>query len=507
MMTLSASGVLLYVLKSGCVSGLLLGYYWLFLRNRPFHQYNRAYLLVTVLLAVTMPLVPLPGLSFWTGVDVAPVLPGAWHGIVPGDWKEDAGGGGHIAVMAAGLRWREWIMWIYGLAVAGLAGVFFRQLVYVVRLRRRYPRVRKQGFDLFMTREPEAPFSFLKTIFWNEELDMTSVQGRQILRHELVHVRQWHTLDLLLLRPFLIIFWVNPIFYLVYRELRTIHEFEADRHASADGDRFAYAELLVWQTIDTRRPSLLHSFFSSSIKRRITMITQLKSVTPGRCTRLMALPLFILLLCAFSDPLPHTAAQPAPIAKLYTVIIDAGHGGIDAGAIASTGIKEKNINLSLARKVKQLASEYGVTVVLTRDADELAGGKKTRQASLHYRADLAGEKKADLFISLHTDAGKGANLPGFHIYVSKESLHYMQCARLGGVLIDALKPSYTTGNSLLTTEQGIWVLRAATVPAVLILCGNIDNERDRAFISDKANQEKIARDILQGIVRYEQVKN
>lgn len=510
-MTISVGGVLLYALKSGCVSGVLMGYYWLFLRDRSFHQYNRVFLLGTVLLAVALPLAPLPDLFSWNGMEEAPVLSGALHGIVAGDWKE-AGSGGHGAFVKGGLDWREGVMWIYGLVVVGLGTVFLRQLVYVARLRWRYPRVRKPGLDLFMTREPGTPFSFLRTIFWNEELEMESVQGRQILRHELVHVRRWHTLDVLLLRPFLIVFWFNPFLHLVYRELKTIHEFEADAQALSDGDRFAYAELLVLQTMDARRTSLFHAFFSSSIfsssiKRRITMITQLKPVAAGLCTRLMALPLFLFLLCAFSGRMPRPAAPPVHAAKTFTVIIDAGHGGADAGAVASTGLKEKNINLSLARKVKQLASEYGVNVVLTRDGDELAGGKKTIQASLHYRSAISAEKQADLFISLHTDAGSGTNLPGFHIYVSKENALFPQSARLGGVLIDALKPSYTTGEDLLEKEGHVWVLRAATVPAVLILCGNIDNERDRAFISDEANQEKIARDILQGIVRYEQVKN
>ena len=73
-------------------------------------------------------------------------------------------------------------------------------------------------------------------------------------------------------------------------------------------------------------------------------------------------------------------------------------------------------------------------------------------------------------------------------------------------MIDALKPSYTTDDNLREPKQGVWVLRHTTVPAVLIECGSIDNERDRAFISDADNQEKIARDILQGVVRFQQVK-
>ncbi|GGB17970.1 M56/M15 family metallopeptidase [Puia dinghuensis] len=498
MMSLSIGGALVYALKSVCISAVLFGYYWLLLRNRCFHGYNRVYLLLTVLLAVVMPLVPLPGLAFWSGPEETPVWSGVMHAIVAGDWKEVTGGAGHH-VSAGVVDGQLWVLGGYALVMVVLGGIFLRQLVFILRSYRKYPRERWGDCVLLLTREPGTPFSFLKVIFWNLEIDRDSPSGRQMLRHELVHVRRGHTIDLLLLRPLLIVFWFNPFFYLIYRELRTIHEFEADACALGDGDRYAYAELLLWQTLDSQH-GLVHSFFSSSIKRRINMITQLNSINPGRLCRWMVLPLSFLLFCAFSGRKPH------PVSKPLTVIIDAGHGGSDDGAVASNGVKEKDINLSLARKVKQLASEYGVNVVLSRDGDELSGGKNTIEESLHYRSALAGEKGADLFISLHVNRGSVADGAGFQIYVSKENSLFQQSARLGGVLIDALKPSYTTGDNLREPTQGVWVLRHATVPAVLIECGDIDSERDRAFIGSADNQEKIARDILQGIVRYQQVK-
>jgi N-acetylmuramoyl-L-alanine amidase len=593
MMGLSIIEVLGYALKMACISFFLFGYYWLFLRNRPFHQWNRAYLLGIVVFSLVMPLVPLPGLFSFGGGE-APVLKGMLHAVVRGNWKEDEGGGDAATAILTpgGVDWSRWMFWAYSAAAFGSGFVFLRELGFIVRLYRRYPSERRGGVRFLQTQESGTPFSFLRIIFWNAELDMASAEGQQILRHELVHVRQRHTLDLLLLRPVMILFWFNPVFYFVYRELRTIHEFEADALASADCDRFSYAELLVWQTLSHRPGGLFHSFFSSSIKRRITMITQTSFVAPGRWSRWMAAPLAGVLLFAFSsrterlpgsggwgsgdfarsavsgsggvarsvgagsrgfgsagsglDGGPRSAGSgsagwgsaaasagfarskgsgPAVSgsdgfarsegsgpkafsaggsARQITVVIDAGHGGWDAGAVASNGLKEKNVNLAIARKVKQLASSYGVNVVLTRDADELAGGMKSKQASLHYRADLAAAQKADLFISLHTDAKSGGGLPGVNIYVTKDNRYFEQSAKLGGVLIDALKPSYSVGNELQEVKEHVWVLRSATVPAVLIECGNIDDDRDRAFISDANNQEAIARDILQGIVNYKQ---
>jgi len=482
--------VAFYTMKGLAIMAVLFGYYWLFLRNSAFHRWNRGFLLSTVLVAVAAPLVQLPGFFALSGE-----TRGVLHTVVPGSWVEGYGSGGPSAG-GGGIDWSGLIGWGYGLVACRLGLVFLRELDFIMRLYKRYPRERRWDVLFLLTREPGTPFSFLKTIFWHVDIDVASVEGRQMLTHELVHVRQRHTLDLLMLRPLMIVFWVNPFFYFIYRELRTLHEFEADRCAVGDGDGLGYAELLVQQTLSSRQTGLFHSFFSSSIKRRINMITQLSSVTPGRLSRWMVAPLALLLFCAFSGRVHRAPGKPV------TVVIDAGHGGLDAGAVASNGIKEKNINLSIARKVKQLASEYGVNVVLTRDEDVLSGGSKNIRTSLHYRADLAATQKADLFISIHTNAHIGEGQDGFHIYLSKENIYYQQSARLGSALIDALKPSYGVGDELRENAGHVWVLRAATVPAVLILCGNIDNERDRAFISDAVNQEKIARNILQGVVNY-----
>src|SRR5882757_4687747 len=167
MMTVTFGGVLLYALKSACISGVLCGYYWVFLRNRSFHRYNRIFLLSTAVLAVALPLIPLPRLFLWTGMEEAPALAGALHSIVPGDWMEGSADGRTIAVVKGGWEWAKWIGWGYGAIAVGLMLVFLRHLVHIVRLHLKYRPVKKEGFALFMTKEPGTPFSFLRAIFWH----------------------------------------------------------------------------------------------------------------------------------------------------------------------------------------------------------------------------------------------------------------------------------------------------------------------------------------------------
>jgi N-acetylmuramoyl-L-alanine amidase len=492
----------LYLAKVVLISALLLGYYRLFLRNRQFHQYNRYYLLGATLASLILPLIRLPIPDAVPLIGRAPVLGPALHAIVRGDWNEPGNAAGSVAAARPWWSTGLFITAIYAAAILLLLGVYLRQLWHIRQLPRKYARQRLGRIDLFMTREPGTPFSFLNRLFWNEEIDIDSARGRQIFWHEWYHIRQRHTLDLLWLKTVLTILWVNPIFYFIYREIRTIHEFLADRYAVADGDRFEYAELLVWHSVYDRRLSITNPFFQSSIKRRITMLTQLHSNKPGYWSRAMALPLIFLLLCAFATNRP--AAGPFRGLFLFTVVIDAGHGGADNGAVAEDA-KEKDINLALALKVKDLAPEYHINVVLTRKTDELAGGKSDIRSSLEYRAAMARDSKAELFVSLHVNSSaEGAPGHGFSAFVSPDNSHYAESVKLGSALLDAVKTSYTTDDILHQPTQRVYVLRETAMPAALLECGFIDNPTDRAFIRDPHHQEAIARDILQGIQKYQQ---
>lgn len=227
------------------------------------------------------------------------------------------------------------------------------------------------------------------------------------------------------------------------------------------------------------------------------MLTRFHVPKPGCISRVMALPLTFLLLCAFAARKPYPGS-PA----LFTVIIDAGHGGPDDGAV-SGGTREKDLNLALALAVKQLAPQYHINAVLTRKTDELAGGNLTIRQSLEYRVAMARDSKADLFVSLHVNnSGSGKPGHGFEAFVSPENAYVAESDRLASALIDAVKPSFAADDILHHPNGRVYVLREAAMPAVLLECGSIDNPADLAFIRDVRNQEKIARDILQGIQRY-----
>lgn len=510
------SQFLFYLAKVTLISGVLYSYYWYWLRNAPFYGYNRCYLLGIPLVSMTLPFLDLPIPELSGGVwQSAPMQ--TLHAITTGKWEESVAPGLH----EAGGRLTfdpQWL--VYGLYTVGvcvfLAGLV-RCLRYIRRIGRLYPRVYDvdmlplsfreslgEGLDkikFHITDEPGTPFSFLRHIFWDRQLDLTGIKSRQIFRHELYHVRQGHTIDILYLEACRIVFWCNPFFHLIRKEIKATHEFMADRHTAAGSDRHDYAEMLVWQSIAVQHPSLVHSFFNTHLKRRITMLTQFKNNPPGYVSRIMILPVLFLLFSAFGVRLHREGATIAqPLEKPLTVVIDAGHGGFDPGTIKNN-VQEKDLNLAIAKKVKQFSTAYNVNVLLTRDEDIMAGGKTTKEEGLQYRVDFATEHHADLFVAIHVN-----NAPdtarGMQVYLSRQNGQFQQSSLLGSTMIDAMKHSFVT-QQLLQRVEDIYVLKVTRMPAILVECGNLANPEDQAFITSAANQDVVAKDILQGIVNYE----
>ncbi len=329
--------------------------------------------------------------------------------------------------------------------------------------------------------EKGTPFSFFKTIFWGKELDLNSPAGRQILRHEIFHVKNNHSLDIISLEFFTIISWFNPFFPLIRRELQIIHEYGADAWAVADSNEFEYASLLL-MNITGSPLSLTHPFFKNHIKRRIAMITRNNKSKKALLGRLLILPLITLLIGLFSFKIQNHFQSSG--AKTIRVVIDAGHGGSFTGT-QYNGVLEKNINLIIAKKIQSLAGEYNVDVIMSRETDVTPGSNDLRE-SLEYIAALAKNKNADLFISIHSNAmdsrqeGKiQTSRSGFQIYIPRSSSEvYAGSLKLGSVMTESIKSDYPIEQELKQSQDdgsNILVLKKATVPAILIECGYMDN--------------------------------
>ncbi|HEY2347559.1 MAG TPA: M56 family metallopeptidase, partial [Puia sp.] len=287
---------LIYLLKTVLISGLLFSYFWIFLRNRPFHHFNRLFL------------ISIPVLSF--------LLP-ALHFNLPGFWSRSASESPiHLLGVAQGgleeavtiyakrnigyhISWYRIPLWISVFTSAILFVRFLRTIRYLRNLRRDKLTLALPDATVYFVSEKGTPFSFLKSIFWGEEMDINNHEGHQILRHELFHVRNNHSLDILGMELISILCWFNPFFYLIGRELKLIHEYAADAYALAEADEYEYAGLLLTKIAGHSFP-LTNPFFKNQIKKRIAMITKSAKNRYSLLSRFMILPVLALLICLFS---------------------------------------------------------------------------------------------------------------------------------------------------------------------------------------------------------------
>lgn len=232
---------------------------------------------------------------------------------------------------------------------------------------------------------------------------------------------------------------------------------------------------------------------------------------------------------------PSPPITPNPYYK-KTVVIDAGHGGKDPGAISKSKIKEKNITLAIAKKLKATLEATGrYNAVLTRDGDYYI---KLRQ-----RVAIAREKNADLFISIHADSLHKNSVRGSSIYTLSENASDKESARLAerenrsdiiagvsldeevdevaNILIDlamrdtmnqskmfanlVVKHFQEGGIKLLGNTHrfaGFAVLKAPDVPSILIETGYLSNYRDASLLNSPEHQKKIAQSILSAVDTY-----
>jgi hypothetical protein len=286
-----------YLIRSILVSGLMLGYYHLALRNRRSHSFNRAWLLTTLLAGIVLPLVHVGWLTWHTAARDVVVLHSGGARPAPVATLSLAG----VGTAACGA--------VSLLLLAILGWRIYR--IYL--LKRSRPGQRLGGCMLIEVRDRRAPFSFLRNLFWQEGADFDDPVLRRILDHELAHIRGGHTYDNLFAQTLAAVIWMNPFNWLIRRELQMVHEFIADDASVAAGDTETFALMLLRAYDDGRYFDPSHHFIHSPIQRRLRMISSSKP--PSGLWKALALPVLlagVVLACTKEQSAPATAQTNKP---------------------------------------------------------------------------------------------------------------------------------------------------------------------------------------------------
>lgn len=177
-----------------------------------------------------------------------------------------------------------------------------------------------------------------------------------------------------------------------------------------------------------------------------------------------------------------------------SVGIDAGHGGIDPGAIGPSGVQEKNVTLPLAQRVAQLLQAADIPVYLTRHDDNRLD--TTHRSDLQARVKLAGEHGVDIFISIHTNSFSDRRVSGPRTYYQPGSA---EGERLAAAIQSALREAAGQGAKLPVAEDHL-VTRETAMPAVIVEVGYISNYEDERLLQQASYQNKLAAAIVEGIL-------
>lgn len=285
-----------YVLKSSlCLVLFYLFYRWL-LSKETFHCFNRYALLGVLLLSL---LVPFCHISLEEITEVHQTFLNIEQLLLLSD-NDD------VLVEVHEATAFSWVKVVLLLYVLGVVFFFFRNLYSIVRMWFLLKNSKREKLDsgvvLIIHHKKVAPFSWLKYIVISEEDRKES--EKEIVTHELAHIKKRHWLDLLLSEITILFHWFNPAAWLLKQELQNIHEYEADENVINQGiDAKQYQLLLIKKAVGSVRfNSLANSFNHSKLKKRITMMLKEKSSPWARLKYLYVLPLTAIAITAFARP-------------------------------------------------------------------------------------------------------------------------------------------------------------------------------------------------------------
>jgi len=288
-----------YILETSACLILFYGVYWLFLRRETYFLLNRIYLLSSLVLSFVIPAFPIPSPFLTVPVSSAPIGPAAGTALpAPSAGAVDA------------------VLLIYAAGVLVFLARFITQVVKLFLVVRKSGSSDFGGARIVSVDREFAPFSFLKYIFINAR-EFSPGNLRHILAHEQAHIRQGHSLDVLLVELATIVQWFNPIVRPYKRSIQETHEFLADGEVIAQGFNSArYQLVMLEQQVGSRLLEFSNNFKQSQIKRRIVMMSQTRSKGASRLKVLVLMPLAVLLVLALAQPRPVATADSALVSAL-----------------------------------------------------------------------------------------------------------------------------------------------------------------------------------------------
>lgn len=282
--------MLLLILKSSACLATFMIFYKLFLEKERMHSFKRFYLLGSLLISIVIPFI-----TFTQYIEPVPV-----HDLVSFqavELTEDS---------RQETTWQNYIptiLWsLYTIGVMAFSFRFVRNLKDILSKIKTNPKHKYHTFTNVLLQDLIPPHTFFNYIFVNKTKYEQKQIPKEVLLHEQTHAKQKHALDIIIIELLQIVFWFNPLIYLIKKDIKLNHEFLADQAVINKGINVSqYKETLLAFSSHAKEPELANAINYSSIKKRFTVMKTKTSKHAIWLRSLILLPILAILIYSFSE--------------------------------------------------------------------------------------------------------------------------------------------------------------------------------------------------------------
>ena len=279
--------------------------YRLVISKQTHFDWMRGYLLLSLIFSIALPCITVP--SQWISLI-------SGHSLVIGSFPTNytpyniimtntSAASSQLALFS-----NSWRLFLLAVSIIYIIGVLYKSVMLFGKVNEILTKIRENvkrqegAYWLVNTDMELAAFSFFNYIFINRNYKcLTDNDILQIKKHEIIHAKQWHTLDILFVELISVMFWFNPLIYYTKSKLQEIHEFIADERTAGEGEmKKDYAQLLLNLATGEESLSLMTGFSGNQITKRILMVTKERSIGWSKLLFISLLPIACALLVSFS---------------------------------------------------------------------------------------------------------------------------------------------------------------------------------------------------------------
>ena len=520
-----------FLLESTVSLLAFLAFYHLFLEREKMHQFNRFYLLFSIVISFIIPLLNFEIIEIITVIkDIEPISVQKVTSVI----NENKIVNNSIPQTET-LNYFPYAIWsFYFLVTFWLLFRFGKNTWKLISKAKANPIVKYSTSKLVLVTEKTLPHTFLNYIFLNSDDYNNNSIEKELYTHELVHVNQKHSLDILFIEFLKCLLWFNPLVYFYKKAIQLNHEFLADQEIVKIYNNVSfYQNLLLQKGFGNPTIYLASNLNYLTTKKRLIMMTKNTSKKLALVKKFAITPILAALIYFFCidivaqekfENLKPTLLEFSEKSEMKSqnspkilndkktieldaefrkdenkiqsnskkiIVIDAGHGGKDYGAQINDELESKIVE-SIAKKIKLLNVNDQIEIILLRDDDSFM--------ELRERTNKINELNPDLIISLHLNASKNNNLNGINAYVSSENKFYKESLEAASRLIEKISNNNLAKGDV--KDANLFIIKNSKCPAIKLEIGYLTNENDKIYITSEIGKSEIADRILAFLSQY-----